>query len=85
MDGAIALERHEEEAAEAISEDTPSGVSQPRLRETILLWCIGSVFGAGMLALLVGMCLAEISIHRDMTGTATAPVDSSPVTLAATH
>ena len=43
-------------------------MSSPNPREMILFWCISFAFGAGMLALLVAMCAAEISIHRDRSG-----------------
>jgi hypothetical protein len=33
-------------------------------RENILLWLIGATFGAGMLLLLLGMIVAEMSMHR---------------------
>ncbi len=83
MDGAFAYERDEE--SPAICQDGVSPALEPRPRETILLWCIGSVFGAGMLALLIGMWVAELSIHRSMDGPTTPPADSSPITLAATR
>ena len=38
-------------------------------RERILFCCIGSVFGASMVGLLIGMCFTEVSIHRDVART----------------
>jgi len=37
----------------------------PNRREVAVFWCISFAFGAAMLTLLVAMCSAEISIHRD--------------------
>jgi hypothetical protein len=33
-------------------------------RENLLLWFIGATFGAAMLLLLLGMIVAEMSMHR---------------------
>jgi hypothetical protein len=84
MDGALAFEPIEEEAADA-PQDGVSQIAHARLRETVLLWCIGSIFGAGMLALLIGMCVAEISIHRNLAAKSARSSDSSAITLAASR
>jgi branched-subunit amino acid transport protein AzlD len=42
-------------------------------RETVLMWCIGTTFGAAMITLLVAMCLAEVSIHRNTSDAAVQP------------
>ncbi len=51
--------------------------TSPSSRESLLLWCIGSIFGLGMVALLVAMCIAEVSIHRDMSGLGSQPINAS--------
>jgi len=85
MDGAIVFESGEEEAAEARQKNEVPRTPHWRPRETVLLWCIGSVFGAGMFALLIGMCIAEIAIHRGMVETENHHSDASHVTLSATR
>jgi hypothetical protein len=46
-------------------------------RENMLLWFIGTIFGAAMLLLLLGMIVAEMSIHR--TSSSVQPDDASAV------
>lgn len=48
-------------------------------RESMLLWCIGAAFGAAMLLLLLGMIIAEMSIHRSSADAGLRP-DSVPST-----
>jgi hypothetical protein len=50
-------------------------------RENVLLWCIGATFGLAMLLLLLGMILAEMSIHR----TSNADTDVQPASVAPTY
>ena len=49
------------------------GGSSKLHRETVLMWCIGTTFGAAMITLLVAMCLAEVSIHRNTSGASVQP------------
>jgi hypothetical protein len=65
-----------------------SGIRRPSKypREVILMWCIGTACAAAMLTLLVSMCLAEISIQRNMSSNTTvSPATAAPVTLAASR
>ena len=84
MQSAVPYEENGGSAAEigehALSD---SGVA-PASRESFLLWCIGSVFGAGMIALLVAMCVAEVSIQRGMAGENRQP-DAPHVSLSASR
>jgi hypothetical protein len=81
MHSALKLEDAPEIAGQRGSRSAADGSSRVH-RETILMWCIGTAFGAAMITLLVAMCLAEISIHRTAAGAAAQP---SPVSLAASR
>jgi hypothetical protein len=85
MDGVIPFESGEQDGRAAVARNTGVRVPRGHVRERILLWCIGSVFGLGMLVMLIGMCLAEISIHRGTVETVTHSAGSSSITLSATR
>ena len=81
MHAVIAFEGREQDEPEVVEPTGTARVVHSHFRETVLLWCLGSVFGVGMLVMLIGMCVAEISMHRGTNPAATQSPDSWSLTL----
>jgi hypothetical protein len=75
---------HSAQSIAPYSSENPARHSRYR-RENVLMWCIGTVFGAAMITLLVAMCLAEISIHRTLPAAPVSPTAEPAVAVTASR